>query len=196
MVIGDQGYDSNKIRKMLSQQGIPPRRSRKKPVHYNKGSYRKRHKIETLFSRQKDWRPIATRYDGCAHVFRTTGVTLNRSASDPITVTEVPGPDHSESYTLVMTAQPTGGDLTIAVASSDPTAATVSPATFTFTPSNWNTPQTVTVIGVDDGVDQSGNRTVTVTHTTTSDNGQYRSLAISHVLATVVDNDMEVSINR
>ena len=111
-------------------------------------------------------------------------------------MTEVPGPDHSESYTLVMTAQPTGGDLTIAVASSDPTAATVSPATFTFTPSNWNTPQTVTVIGVDDGVDQSGNRTVTVTHTTTSDNGQYRSLAISHVLATVVDNDMEVSINR
>ena len=124
----------------------------------------------------------------------STGVTLNRSASDPITVTEAPGPDHSESYTLVMTAQPTGGDLTIAVASSDPTAATVSPATLTFTPSNWNTPQTVTVTGVDDGVDQSGNRTVTITHTTTSDNGQYGSLAISHVLATVVDNDMEVSI--
>ena len=125
----------------------------------------------------------------------STGVTLSRSStSDPITVTEAPGPDHSESYTLVMTAQPTGDDLTIAVASSDPTAATVSPATFTFTPSNWNTPQTVTVTGVDDGVDQSGNRTVTITHTTTSDNGPYRSLAISHVLATVVDNDMEVSI--
>ncbi len=71
MVIGDQGYDSNKIRKMLSQQGIPPRRSRKKPVHYNKRLYRKRHKIETLFSRQKDWRPIATRYGGCAHIFHS-----------------------------------------------------------------------------------------------------------------------------
>ena len=125
----------------------------------------------------------------------STGVTLSRSsASAPITVTEAPGPNHSESYTLVMTAQPMGDDLSIAVASSDPTAATVSPATLTFTPSNWNTPQTVTVTGVDDGVDQSGNRTVTITHTTTSDNGQYRSLAISHVLATVVDNDMEVSI--
>ena len=70
-VMGDQGYDRDKIRKMLSQQGItpciPPRRCRKKPVHYSKRLDRKRHKIETLFSRQKGWRPIATRYDRCAH---------------------------------------------------------------------------------------------------------------------------------
>ena len=74
-VMGDQGYDSNKIRKMLAQQGIPPcilpRRCRKKPAHYSKRLYRKRHKIENLFSRQNDGRPIATRYDGCAPVFRS-----------------------------------------------------------------------------------------------------------------------------
>ncbi len=70
-VMGDQGYYRDKIRKMLAQQGIPPRPCRKKPVHYSKKLDRKRHKIETLFSRQKDWRPIATRYDGCAHVFRS-----------------------------------------------------------------------------------------------------------------------------
>ena len=73
-VIGDQGYDRDKIRKMLSQQGIPPcippRRCRKKPVHYSKRLDRKGHKIETLFSRQKDWRPISTCYGGSAHVFR------------------------------------------------------------------------------------------------------------------------------
>ncbi len=66
-VMGDQGYDRGKIRKLLAQQGIPPcippRHCRKKPVHYNnKRLDRRRHKIETLFSRQKDWRPIATRY--------------------------------------------------------------------------------------------------------------------------------------
>ena len=59
---------------MLAQQGItpyiPPRHRHKKPVHYSKGLYRRRHKIETLFSRPKDWRPIATRYDCCAHIFR------------------------------------------------------------------------------------------------------------------------------
>ena len=74
-VMGDQGYDSNKIRKMLAQQGImpciPPRRCRKKPVHYSKRLDRRRHKIKTLFSRQKDWRRLATRYDRCAHVFRS-----------------------------------------------------------------------------------------------------------------------------
>ena len=55
---GDQGYDRDKIRKMLAQQGIPPcippRRCRKKPVHYSKSFYRKGHKIENLFSRLKD----------------------------------------------------------------------------------------------------------------------------------------------
>ena len=53
-VIGDQGDDRDKVRKMLSQQGIPPRRCRKKPVHYSKKLYRKGHKIENLFSRQPD----------------------------------------------------------------------------------------------------------------------------------------------
>ena len=66
-VMGDQGYDRDKIRKMLSQQGIPPcippRRCRKKPVHYSKRLNRKGHKIENLFSRLKDWRRIATCYD-------------------------------------------------------------------------------------------------------------------------------------
>ncbi len=60
---------------MLVQQGIPPcippRRCRKKPVHYSKRLDRRRHKIETLFSRQKDWRRLATCYDRCAHVFRS-----------------------------------------------------------------------------------------------------------------------------
>ncbi len=69
--MGDQGYDRDKIRKVLSQQGIPPCCCPKKPVHYGKRLYRKRHKIENLFSRQKDWRRLATRYDRCAQVFHS-----------------------------------------------------------------------------------------------------------------------------
>ncbi len=68
-MMGDQGDDRDTIRKMLSQQGITlcitPRRCRKKPVHDSKRLDRKGHTIETLFPRQKDWRPIAIRYDGC-----------------------------------------------------------------------------------------------------------------------------------
>ena len=59
---------------MLAQQGIspciPPRR-RQQPVHDNKRLYRMGHKVEILFSRLKDWRCLATLYDGCAHVFRS-----------------------------------------------------------------------------------------------------------------------------
>ncbi len=74
--MGDQGYDSNKIRKMLARQGITPcilpRCCRKQPVHDHKRPYRRPHTIETLFSRQQDWRPIATRHHRCTHVFRST----------------------------------------------------------------------------------------------------------------------------
>ncbi len=60
---------------MLFQQGITPcitpRHCHKKPVHYSKKLYRMRHKIENPFSRLKDWRRLATRYGGCAHVFHS-----------------------------------------------------------------------------------------------------------------------------
>ena len=72
-VIGDQGYDRDKTRKMLAWQGTtpctPPRRCRKQPVHDHKRLDRRRHKIETLFSRLKDWQRLTTRYDLCGHVF-------------------------------------------------------------------------------------------------------------------------------
>ncbi len=58
---------------MLAQQGIPPcippRRYRKKPVHYSKRLDGRRHKIENLFSRLKNWWHLATRYDRCPHIF-------------------------------------------------------------------------------------------------------------------------------
>ena len=41
-------------------------------------------------------------------------------------------------------------DITVAVSSSDTGEGTVSPETLTFTEDNWETPQTVTVTGVDD----------------------------------------------
>jgi transposase len=38
------------------------------PLH-DKALYRKRHKIENMFGKLKDWRRIHTRYDRCAHTF-------------------------------------------------------------------------------------------------------------------------------
>ncbi len=73
MLIADRGYDSNWFRAALKARGvepcIPPTRSRKLPIAYDKTLYRQRHKIENMFAKLKDWRRIATRYDRCAHTF-------------------------------------------------------------------------------------------------------------------------------
>ncbi len=60
------------------------------------------------------------------------------------------------------------GRVEIQVESSDAGAASVSTATLTFTQSNWSTAQRVTVTGVDDNVEQSGNRHATISHRTPS----------------------------
>src|SRR5438552_16494213 len=52
---------------------------------------------------------------------------------------------------LVRSSQPTA-DVVIPVASSDATEGIVSGSTLTFTAANWSAPQTVTVTGVDDQV--------------------------------------------
>lgn len=72
-LIGDRGYDSNGFRVALAECGItaciPPTKSRKQPIDYDKALYKQRHKIENMFAKLKDWRRIAMRYDRCAHTF-------------------------------------------------------------------------------------------------------------------------------
>jgi transposase len=69
----DCGYDSDKFRAALIERGItpciPPRKNRKVQHRYCKTLYTQRHKIKNMFSRLKDWRRIAMRYDRCAHTF-------------------------------------------------------------------------------------------------------------------------------
>ena len=74
VVIGDKGYDADKrVRAVLAAAGktavIPPRRNRKSPSSYDKELYKKRHLIENFFSRLKDFRAIATRYEKTARNF-------------------------------------------------------------------------------------------------------------------------------
>jgi len=48
---------------------IPGRKSRSKPIKYDKRRYKRRNRIEIMFGRLKDWRRVATRYDRCPKVF-------------------------------------------------------------------------------------------------------------------------------
>ena len=105
------------------------------------------------------------------------GVTVTVS---PLTVVE----EGTGTYTVVLTSAPTA-DVTITPASGDIGAATVS-GPLTFTSSNWNTAQTVTVTGVADA--NTANETVTITHDVTG--GDYGSVTVADVLVTVTDTTL------
>ena len=72
-MLADRGYDADWFREALNERGIepciPPKKNRKTDIPYDKILYKKRHKVENMFGRLKDWRRIATRYDRCAHAF-------------------------------------------------------------------------------------------------------------------------------
>jgi len=72
-LLADRGYDADWFRDGLEDKGIksciPDRKSRTTPASYDRRKYRRRNRIEMMFGRLKDWRRVATRYDGCPTVF-------------------------------------------------------------------------------------------------------------------------------
>ena len=91
-----------------------------------------------------------------------------------------------DSYTVVLDTQPTA-DVTVTVAGHAGTAVTATPTNLTFTTSNWNTAQPVTVTAGNDA--DTTNDTVTLTHRATSTDSDYSGIAIADVAVTVNDND-------
>jgi hypothetical protein len=113
--------------------------------------------------------------------FAEVGVTPQ---TNPLMVDETGG---SSSINYVLSAQPSG-DVTIGVFVDDATEGSVSPTSLTFTNANWNTPQTVTVTGVDDqAVDGSVDFTV-VAEPTTSTDPEWNALSVLAVPATNGDS--------
>ena len=69
-VVVDKGYDSDRLRITIRDQGakpvIPERASRKRRVRFDKFGYQFRWMAETVFCRLKNYRRVATRYDKLA----------------------------------------------------------------------------------------------------------------------------------
>ena len=69
-LLGDKAYDSAELHGELEERGtkpvIPNRSCRKQPFSFNKRLYKLRWLIESAFSRLKDFRRVATRYDKLA----------------------------------------------------------------------------------------------------------------------------------
>ena len=120
----------------------------------------------------------------------TAGITL--SPTRGLITTEAGG---TATFTVVLDSQPTA-DVSIEVSSSDRSEGLVStgggtPAdslTLTFTPENWNTPQTVTVTGVDDSERDGDVAYTIITAAATSSDPNYDRLDAADVSVTNRDN--------
>jgi hypothetical protein len=110
-----------------------------------------------------------------------------------ITVTPLAGLGTTEaggaaSFTVVLNSQPTA-NVTLPVASTDPSEGTVSVANLTFTAGNWNAPQTVTVHGVDDLVDDGNVFYIVSVGVASSADPGYSGIDPNDVTVVNVDND-------
>ncbi|MCP4136977.1 MAG: calcium-binding protein, partial [bacterium] len=114
----------------------------------------------------------------------TAGVTVTPTSG--LTTTEDGG---TATFTVELDSQPEA-DVTIGLNSSDVAEGTVSPSTLTFTATNWNAPQTVTVTGVDDAGVIDGDQPYTVIlNTAASSDSNYYGLDPDDVSVTNTDND-------
>lgn len=96
--------------------------------------------------------------------------------------------EEADTFDVVLTSEPSA-DVNIGISSSNTDEGTVDQASLTFTPANWDTPQTVNVTGVDD-VFVDGDVSYTIlTAAATSSDPDYDGLNADDVLVTNEDND-------
>lgn len=112
------------------------------------------------------------------------GFTINESGG-----TNTSEPNGTDSFTVVLDAQPTS-NVVLNIASSDTGEGTVAPATLNFTPGNYDSPQTVTVTGVNDPiVDGPQNYNITVSIDDGASDDDFDAVPNQVINATNVDDD-------
>ena len=103
--------------------------------------------------------------------------------------TEVDESGDTDTFTVVLDAQPTS-DVVITITSSDTGEATVT-STLTFTPANWDTPQVATITGVDDDIiDGSQTSTITVSIDDANSDDDFDAIADQTVSVSTTDDDV------
>ncbi|NLE30645.1 MAG: hypothetical protein GX629_13345 [Phycisphaerae bacterium] len=135
-------------------------------------------------------------YNGISIRNVTAGVVDNDTAGVSISLTgnstqisEI-GPT-SDTYFIVLDIPPTS-DVAVTVdpdLQTDLGAGPGSPIVLTFTPANWDVPQTVIVTAVDDEIAESAQHTGTIIHTAASADPNYNRITINSVIVIIQDND-------
>ena len=111
------------------------------------------------------------------------GFTITESGGN----TTTSEPNVTDSFTVFLNAQPTS-NVVLNITSSDTGEGTVAPASLTFTTANYNSPQTVTVTGVNDlQVDGPQNYNITVSVNDGSSDDDFD--AVSDQIISAANND-------
>jgi hypothetical protein len=97
------------------------------------------------------------------------------------------------TFTVALRGKPTAS-VTIPVSSSDISEMTVSPSLLVFTTSNFATPQTVTITGVDDAADDGGISSTVLLAAATSSDSLYSGLDSVDLAVYTEDNDQSATV--
>jgi hypothetical protein len=108
------------------------------------------------------------------------------SPTSGLTTTEAGG---TAAFSVVLNTQPSSG-VTVTLASADASEGLAGPASLTFTTLNWNSPQTVTVTGQNDDVDDGNIAYIVVLSPATSSDPDYNGLNPADVSLTNLDDDI------
>ncbi|BDA73783.1 hypothetical protein CAL7716_079490 [Calothrix sp. PCC 7716] len=127
-------------------------------------------------------------------IARTASFTISAPVTPGVTFTQTNGSTtvteagNSDTYTLFLRTQPTS-DVTITLAPGN--QITSDKTTLTFTATNWNVPQTITITAVNDTTPE-GDHISTITHSISSNDGNYNSLTLPNINIAIQDNDVEI----
>ena len=116
----------------------------------------------------------------------TPGFTLSKTA---VTVAENGG---EATFTVVLTTQP-ASDVVFTITSNDSNEAIVSPDTLTFSNTTWNSPQDITVTGVNDQAVGADSAVVSIAVDATASDDDFDTLATQTVDVSCTDNDHSVT---
>ena len=131
-------------------------------------------------------------YDGVPDETAPITITDDDSAAftlseTTLTIDENAGTD---TFTIVLDSEPTS-DVVLDISSDDTNEATIDLAQLTFTSANWDIPQTITVLGVNDNMDGDDSVTITIAVNDVSSDNNFDALANQTVAITLTDNDTD-----
>ncbi|MGB4859684.1 MAG: IPTL-CTERM sorting domain-containing protein [Dokdonella sp.] len=116
------------------------------------------------------------------------GITVTESGGS----TAVTEGGATDSFTVVLNSQP---EANVQIALDGGTQVTAAPSPLSFTPANWNVPQTVTVTAIDDTLFENNPHPGSISFTVTSTDAGYNAFAVPAVAVSVTDNDAAPTIS-